>query len=200
MAKHSHYPSYDVWDQHKEWDAHTQKIVGKRRSPQVSHQFFTETEVLLLQTVVSVIVDDHRLEVLTFVTQHLDDSAASPIGESQRKVGVPPKKELYRLGLAGVEAESHSTYGASFVALKPEEQELLLQRVASGKTQSEQAWTAANPIDFFKKLLQDTVGAYYSHPLVWSDIGYGGPAYPRGYVRVEKGLTDPWEAKANGNG
>jgi len=53
------------------------------------------------------------------------------------------------------------------------------------------------PADFFKQLLHDTVSAYYSHPLVWSDIGYGGPAYPRGYVRVEKGLTDPWEAKAN---
>ncbi|TGV05575.1 gluconate 2-dehydrogenase subunit 3 family protein, partial [Mesorhizobium sp. M00.F.Ca.ET.186.01.1.1] len=28
--------------------------------------------------------------------------------------------------------------------------------------------------------------------------GSGGPAYPRGYVQEEKGLTDPWEAKANG--
>ncbi|GED71427.1 hypothetical protein BRE01_51290 [Brevibacillus reuszeri] len=200
MSKHSRYPAYDVWEQHQEWDDHTQKIVGKRRTPHVTHQFFTETEALLLQTVVSVLVDDHRLEVLTFVTQHLDDSAASPIGESQRKVGVPPKKELYRLGLAGVEAESHSMYKVSFVALKPEEQERVLQAVESGNTQNGQAWSEVAPADFFKKLLHDTVGAYYSHPLVWSDIGYGGPAYPRGYVRVEKGLTDPWEAKANGNG
>lgn len=200
MAKHSHYPSYDVWDQHKEWDEHTQKVVGSRRSPQVAHQFFTEPEALLLQTIVSVLVNDHRLEVLTFVTQHLDEAAASPIGESQRKVGVPPKKELYRLGLMGVEAESSTTYGTSFVALKAEEQQSLLQGIADGNVRSGQAWSSAAPVDFFKQLLNDTVGAYYSHPLVWSDIGYGGPAYPRGYVRVEKGLTDPWEAKANGNG
>jgi len=31
---------------------------------------------------------------------------------------------------------------------------------------------------------------------VWSEMGYGGPAYPRGYYRIEAGVTDPWEAKA----
>lgn len=198
MTEESRYPGYDVWEQHTEWDGHTKKIVGSRRTPQVAHQFFTQPEALLLQTIVSVLVNDHRLEVLTFVTQHLDDSTASPIGESQRKVGVPPKKQLYRLGLAGVDAESHVTYGAAFIALKPEQQQAVLQSVSRSQTKDGQAWTGVNPADFFKQILHDAVSAYYSHPLVWSDIGYGGPAYPRGYVRVEKGLTDPWEAKANG--
>ncbi|WP_369127188.1 hypothetical protein [Paenibacillus antri] len=39
-----------------------------------------------------------------------------------------------------------------------------------------------------------TLEAYYSHPAVWSEIGYGGPAYPRGYVRTQLGQLDPWEA------
>ncbi|MDF2679722.1 MAG: hypothetical protein K0R47_912 [Brevibacillus sp.] len=198
MTEESRYPGYDVWEQHTEWDGHTKKIVGSRRTPQVAHQFFTQQEALLLQTIVSVLVNDHRLEVLTFVTQHLDDSTASPIGESQRKVGVPPKKQLYRLGLAGVDAESHAKYGTGFVALKPEELQAILQAVSQGQTKDGQAWAEVAPTDFFKQILHDTVSAYYSHPLVWSDIGYGGPAYPRGYVRVEKGLTDPWEAKTNG--
>lgn len=197
MAKESRYPNYDVWEQHAEWDGHTKKIVGSRRSPQVAHQFFTQPEALLLQTIVGALVDDHRLEVLTYVTQHLDESIASPIGESQRKVGVPPKKDLYRKGLAGVEAESHAAYGTEFAALKRQDQEKVLQAVSSGQTKAGQAWEGVAPADFFKRLLHDAVSAYYSHPLVWSDIGYGGPAYPRGYVRVELGLTDPWEARAN---
>lgn len=36
----------------------------------------------------------------------------------------------------------------------------------------------------------------YPHPRVWSEIGYAGPAYPRGYVRTQLGQLDPWEAKA----
>lgn len=198
MAEESRYPTYDVWDQHTEWDGHTKKIVGSRKTPQVAHQFFTKEEAFLLQTLVGVLVNEHRLEVLTFVTQHLDDSAASPIGESQRKVGVPPKKQLYRLGLAGVDAESRAMYGKGFMGAGPEEQQAVLQAVSKGQAKDPQEWAGVVPSDFFKQLLHDTVSAYYSHPLVWSDIGYGGPAYPRGYVRVEKGLTDPWEAKANG--
>ncbi|MFD2369605.1 gluconate 2-dehydrogenase subunit 3 family protein [Brevibacillus sp. GCM10020057] len=200
MAEESRYPNYDVWEQHTKWDAHTKKVVGARRSPQVSHQFFTQAEALLLQTVVSVLVDDHRLEVLTYVTQHLDESTASPIGEAQRKEGVPPKKQLYRQGLAGIDAESHAVYGAGFIGLKPEGQQAIMRAVSLGECKDKAAWGDVPPADFFKQLLHDTVSAYYSHPLVWSEIGYGGPAYPRGYVRVEKGLTDPWEAKVNGNG
>ena len=52
--------------------------------------------------------------------------------------------------------------------------------------------------DFMQKILSEAMSAYYSHPTIWSDIGYAGPAYPRGYVRSEIGLTDPWEAKRDG--
>jgi len=200
MAEESRYPAFDVWEQHTEWDGHTRKIVGARRTPQIAHQFFTKSEALLLETVVSVLVSDHRLEVLTFVTQQLDESTASPIGEAQRKAGVPPKKKLYRQGLAAIDAESHAAYGTGFLALKREEQQAILHAVSQGRNNDQAAWAGVASTDFFKQLLHDTVSAYYSHPLVWSEIGYGGPAYPRGYVRVEKGLTDPWEARANGKG
>jgi len=197
MSEHSRYPGYDVWEEHSHWDDHTLEIVGSRQTPQLSFQFFSQGEALLAQTVASVLVNDHRLEVLTFVTQHLDESLASPIGEAQRKVGVLPKKQLYRKGLAGVDAESHARYGVQYVALKNEEQQAVLQSMAQGDTKAADAWSEVDSVTFFKRVLRDTVDAYYSHPLVWSDIGYGGPAYPRGYVRVEKGLTDPWEAKAS---
>ena len=36
--------------------------------------------------------------------------------------------------------------------------------------------------------------AYYSHPHAWSEIGFGGPASPRGYVRMDFDRRDPWEA------
>ncbi|MFY0546237.1 gluconate 2-dehydrogenase subunit 3 family protein [Brevibacillus sp. H7] len=198
MAKNSHYPAYDVWDEHREWDPHTRQIVGKRRSPQVSHQFFSHGEAMLVQELASVLVDDHRLEVLTFITQHVDEAVASPIGESQRKVGVPKKKELYRLGLQGVNEVSQDRFGAEFLALQKEQQLAVLTALESGTVANSKTWGSLKSKDFFKRLLHDVVSAYYSHPLVWSDIGYGGPAYPRGYVRVEKGLVDPWEAKADG--
>ena len=35
--------------------------------------------------------------------------------------------------------------------------------------------------------------AYYSHPYAWDEIGFGGPAYPRAYMRLEHGEPEPWE-------
>ena len=52
----------------------------------------------------------------------------------------------------------------------------------------------ASKLFFAKRLLPDIVKAYYSHPTAWSEIGYGGPASPRGYVRMDFDRRDPWEA------
>lgn len=186
MTKESLYPGYDVWNQHEAWDEHTRQIVRKRKTPQVLYKFFTYDEGSIMQTLIQVLVDDHRLEVLTYVLEHLDQSLASPIGESQRNVNVLPKKMLIKDGLGRIDFISHRSYGSGFVSLVPDQQEQVLNV------------TSQDYPDFFKALLHDVVEAYYSHPIVWSDIGYGGPAYPRGYVRVEKGLVDPWEAKQHG--
>jgi hypothetical protein len=51
------------------------------------------------------------------------------------------------------------------------------------------------PAIFFKKrLLHDIATAYYAHPASWNEIGFGGPASPRGYVRMNYDRRDPWEA------
>jgi hypothetical protein len=46
---------------------------------------------------------------------------------------------------------------------------------------------------YFVLALGDAVSAYYAHPWAWDEIGFGGPAYPRGYMRLEKGMREPWE-------
>ncbi|HEX7639502.1 MAG TPA: gluconate 2-dehydrogenase subunit 3 family protein, partial [Burkholderiaceae bacterium] len=56
-------------------------------------------------------------------------------------------------------------------------------------------WGDMPPALFFAKhLLPDIAGAYYGHPTAWSEIGFGGPASPRGYVRLGFDRRDPWEA------
>ena len=40
--------------------------------------------------------------------------------------------------------------------------------------------------------------AFYSHPDAWSEIGFGGPAYPRGYKNAELDAREPWEVPDHG--
>ena len=35
--------------------------------------------------------------------------------------------------------------------------------------------------------------AFYSHPWAWNEIGFGGPAYPRGYKNIGLDRREPWE-------
>jgi hypothetical protein len=44
-------------------------------------------------------------------------------------------------------------------------------------------------------VVQDCVEIYYGHPWAWDEIGFGGPAYPRGYMRLERGEPEPWEVE-----
>ncbi len=37
--------------------------------------------------------------------------------------------------------------------------------------------------------------AFYSHPWAWNEIGFSGPAYPRGYKNARVGGREPWEVR-----
>ena len=43
--------------------------------------------------------------------------------------------------------------------------------------------------------MRSILGAFYSHPWAWNEIGFGGPAYPRGYSRLGAGLSETWEGE-----
>ena len=57
-------------------------------------------------------------------------------------------------------------------------------------------WQGIDARHFFTHvLLKRVAGLYYTHPDAWNEIGFGGPASPRGYVRLGFDERDPWEAR-----
>ena len=42
-------------------------------------------------------------------------------------------------------------------------------------------------------VMRAILSAFYSHPWAWNEIGFGGPAYPRGYARLGAGQRETWE-------
>ena len=70
----------------------------------------------------------------------------------------------------------------------------MLREAEAGKLEGEAWGDMPSRLFFTERVLSDVVSAYYAHPTAWSEIGYGGPASPRGYVRLDLGRRDPWEA------
>ncbi|WJH33678.1 gluconate 2-dehydrogenase subunit 3 family protein [Paenibacillus sp. CC-CFT747] len=195
MTRQTHYPSYNVMREEDAWDDHTQRIVNSRLSVSSDFQFLTQEEAETLTVLCGLLMNDDSPEVLSFVVRHIDHTLSSSAGEGQRQQGVPTAKVLIRQGLQALDSCAKEGHAVSFLKLDQAGQKRMLEEISAGSAEPSRAWSSAPQQAFFQKLLNLTVESYCSHPKIWSEIGYGGPAYPRGYVRTQIGQLDPWEAK-----
>lgn len=192
------YPGYDVLREQGAWDQHTREIVLRRLEEPPPLQFLTPHEADTLRAVARHLLYEDRTSLLRYAVSEADQKLGNPYGEAQRKAGVPPAQTLVREGLKALDHIAQKRQGRPFHQADIPVQFSILEGLQKGQLEAIPAWQTVPQKALFKKLLGLLVAAYYSHPHVWSEIGYGGPAYPRGYVRIELGLTDPWEAKRGG--
>lgn len=197
MSRKTHYPTYDVMNGKEHWDPHTRQIVMNRLIREHGYGFLTMEEAEVLRPVCSLLADDFRGEIVQYVLCHIDDALTKDIGEGQRRFGVPPARTLIRGGIGALDRCALARYRHHFYGIAEEEQRMMMLELSENRVEPSGLWGNVPQAAFFQKLLTFTVEAYFSHPKVWSEIGYGGPAYPRGYVRTDIGQLDPWEAKRN---
>lgn len=128
----------------------------------------------------------------------LDARLAANDGDGFRDARLPPLRAAWRIGLAALDAMARRAHGRPFASLDGAAADTLLRTVQHGEIgDADRAdWAGMDPRVFFaKRVLMDLCGAYYSHPYAWNEIGFGGPASPRGYVRMDFNRRDPWEAR-----
>ncbi len=193
--KRSLYPDYDVLDYKDEWDSNTRTIVLKRLDPPPQRNCIKFDQEAILNIVASHLTFDHDPEIFAWIITYIDDQLTKEIGESQRKPTTPPEKQLILEGLKALDHWAQKNYHQIFSEASTENQFEILKELQLGNLPVFGFWQKSTQKDLFTKLAGMIITAYYSHPQIWSQIGYGGPAYPRGYIRVEKGLADPWEAQ-----
>jgi hypothetical protein len=192
------YPGYDVLSKRNSvsWNEQTRKVIDARTNidPEL-HRFCDEAEWRALCAVCSQIVPQaaHRL-LKAPVAAMIDQKLYSGKSDGYRDARLPEQDEAWRKGLSAIDAESALGNGKPFCELADEDQRSLLRAIQRGDVTSP-AWQDLPPALFFaKRLLHDIATAYYSHPASWNEIGFGGPASPRGYVRMNFDRHDPWEA------
>lgn len=198
MPVKTHYPDYSVLSEEHEWDPHTRQIVTSRLGPFGGPRALSQAQVTMLRAVLTRLIADDRPQILDYLIDHLDRQISSPIGQAERKLSVPPFSDLLPQGLEQIEKHCQQHHSSSFAQMTVDQRDGLLAAIEQGNLVDGTVWEQQHQCEFFSQLLSQIVSAYYSHPWVWSEIGYAGPAYPRGYMRAELGLTEPWEAKRHG--
>lgn len=192
----SRYPGYDVLAKWAgpSWNDKTREVIARRLSIAPEPRFFTADEFATVTAIAARIIPQPAARPPVPVAAIVDRKLYDQVMDGYRVAGTPRDGEAWRFGLQALDAEAQAAHGTRFSALAEAEQDALLRCAQAGELKAPE-WGALGSRDFFnKRMARDIVFAYYAHPIAWSEIGWGGPASPRGYVRLDLNERDPWEA------
>jgi hypothetical protein len=190
------FPGYDVLSKWRSpsWNEKTREVIERRLAVDREPRFFTADEYRTVQALAARIVPQPSTRPEIPVAALVDEKLHLGREDGYRPAGMPREGEAWRLGLRALDTEALRAFNARFCELTGPDQDALLTKMHDGDLKSP-AWGSMQPKTFFKmRMARDLVFAYYSHPTAWSEIGWGGPASPRGYVRMDFDERDPWEA------
>lgn len=194
---HTPYADYDVlakWDT-PSWDDQTREVIRKRLTEIPARRFFSATEWQTLEAVCARLVPQPERSTPISIAPWIDEKLYHNWRDGFRYDDMPPLRDAWRLGLEGIDREGRRRFGADFRTLSGADQDAVLRAIQAGDV-SGGVWQNLPAKRFFTTvLLKDVVGEYYAHPAAWSEVGFGGPASPRGYVRLGENQRDSWEGQ-----
>lgn len=204
MTEHPRYPGYNVLSKRDtpSWDSVTRRVIDARLATPTKPRFFTQAEWATADALLHRIlpVDSDCTAVVPLVAL-LDAKLLGNHGDGFRDADMPYMREAWQQGLAALDADAKAQYQATgFSALHADQQDVMLQQMQTGQA-STRHWNDLDPQRFFmRRILVDVPALFYCQPAAWNEIGFGGPASPRGYVRLEGDRHDPWEAIEGASG
>ena len=190
------FPGYDVLRKRgtPSWNEKTRQVIDRRLAIPREPRFLTADEFRMLHAIADRIVPQPAIRAPIPVAALVDEKLFVDRSDGYRGATMPREREAWQRGLRAIEAEAQAAHGKPFTALEGWAQDAILRSVEKGEAKNP-AWEGMNPKTFWKqRLINDIVHAYYAHPTAWNEIGWGGPASPRGYVRMGYDERDPWEA------
>jgi hypothetical protein len=191
------YPDAQILSQRGHWDAATRRVVLDRVHNVPSFQHFQGHQPATLEALCARVIPqahrppDRRVPIAPWI----DQRCAHHTIEGFRFEDMPPEDVAWDWGLEGLDQTAQVLFGAQFVDLDSAQQDDVLQAIRSGTPPGE-VWQRLPARRWWIYIaLRQITGTYYAHPYAWDEIGFGGPAYPRGYFALNHGAPEPWEPR-----
>jgi Gluconate 2-dehydrogenase subunit 3 len=183
---HGRHPDYDVLASADHWDPVTRETVLARVSPPGELRFFTPDEARTLTAFLDVVLAQDA-EPRVPVVAAIDAKMADRKLDGFRYADMPEDPETWRLVARGLDEAAATD---AFPDLDAERRRALVQRFSEGALTGG-VWDDLPCSRAWSVVLRGALGAFYAHPWAWNEIGYGGPRYPRGYVRLAADQREP---------
>ncbi|QAY59992.1 gluconate 2-dehydrogenase subunit 3 family protein [Microbacterium protaetiae] len=183
------YPHFDVSTQARHWDDATRAVVQGRLGRQPAIRFFTEKEEAAASALFDQLLSQ-RAEPRIPVVQMVDARLAENQTDGWHYRTMPPDAQAWRDSLAGLDADARTVHDVTFAECRWAQQTALLQAIQDLGTQRWHGMVAAQVWSLWTRY---ACTAFYSHPWAWNEIGFDGPAYPRGYKNLGLDKREPFE-------
>jgi hypothetical protein len=194
---HGRYPDFDVLHEAGHWDSVTREVVLGRVHAVPEIHFFSPAEAAALGTLCDLLTaqdSEPRIPLINYIDEKYDDGDL----DGFQFQDMPDDRDAWRLVAHGLDEQAAERAGAaSFAAADTEVQLRIVADFADGDLHGG-AWDELNVTRAFGLVVRVTLACFYSHPWAWNEIGFGGPAYPRGYSRfgspdLQRAERETWE-------
>jgi hypothetical protein len=184
------YPDYDVLATTRHWDQLTRRAVLERVANVPQLRFFDQHEARTLRAFCDVATgqgSEPRIPVLEMVDAKLHAGRL----DGFRYYDMPPDPETWRQRAPNLDASARQAgCEQGFAAASSELRHELVERFSKGELE----WDELPVARAWGVVMRGVLAAFYSHPWAWNEIGFGGPAYPRGFARLGPGQREHWES------
>ncbi len=182
------YPDFDVFDALDTWDEATKRVVLARLQPAGPLRFFTAEEEPTLRALCDTILAQDR-EPRVPVAEMVDTKLADGRLDGYQYADMPDDRDTWRLVLRGLDHTATQGYQTGFAGATEPQREAIVSQFAQGRLVGG-AWDELTVTRAWSVVMRAALAAFYSHPWAWNEIGFGGPAYPRGFMRLGGPGTD----------
>jgi hypothetical protein len=186
------FPGFDVLDQSEHWDPVTSGVVLGRGGLAPDIRFFTPTEegvaIALCDGLLAQDATDAESRVP--VVKLIDSRLAEQETDGWHYDDLPPDGQAWRDTLAFLDADAKEQFGTGFATCRSDERDSLIQAVQS---LGSDPWHGLNATRVWSLWTRYACTAFYSHVSAWNEIGFSGPAYPRGYKNAGVDKLEPYE-------
>jgi hypothetical protein len=196
---HGRYPDYDVLEQASHWDEVTRAMVLARVDDVPPIRFFTAEEAATAAALCDQLTGqdaEPRIPVANFV----DEKYFKGELDGYQYYDMPDDRDAWRMVLRGLDETALERFRrASFAAASWDEQHAIVEDFSQAQLYGG-TWARLNVKHAFSLVMRAVLSSFYSHPWAWNEIGFGGPAYPRGYSRfgsphLQSAERESWEGK-----
>jgi hypothetical protein len=183
------FPGFRVLDQVQHWDPVTAGVVLSRVGMPPDIRFFTPAE----EAAATVLCDQllgQDSEPKVPVVQQVDARLAEQETDGWRYEDMPEDGQAWRDTLGYLDADCQDAFSCTLAEAAAADQRAVIQAVQDLGAKDWHGLVAAHVWSLWTRY---ACTAFYAHPSAWDEMGFPGPAYPRGYKNAAVGGREPFE-------